>query len=300
MSPNLIDKSLQMSFEQVEIKQEPTQLKNMHKYVQDMKLALKHRSNQEKLKLKNMLKKRRISDKTYKKEKQIIEKWVEAESKQISNTKNILIQGWMQANEIIGHLEKDKDQVYKRIDSIRGRQSPKSEMSEGFSTLSFWRSDNSFGTINASAISHHNSSKFNWTADYDVCNNLRRRNRSRHNHLKLELKQRSNQKIPVTTESNIIKTSQKSIEKLINNEDKSESLNWNKSDGHTPSDRIHDHDEGYIDKCVQDIKEFYKEKGQVPDKSDSSKSSSFHMGDTANNDIGTFNTLNIYRERSFT
>lgn len=137
MSPNLTDKSLQMSFEEVKIKQEPTPLKNMQKYVEDMKLALKHRSNQEKLRLKDMLKTRRISDKAYKKEKQIIEKWVEAETKQISNTKSILIQGWMQANEIIGHLEKDKDQVYKRLDSIRGRLSPKSEMSEGFSALSF-------------------------------------------------------------------------------------------------------------------------------------------------------------------
>lgn len=287
MSPNLIDKSLQMSFEEVKIKQEPTPLKNMQKYVEDMKLALKHRSNQEKLRLKDMLKTRRISDKAYKKEKQIIEKWVEAETKQISNTKSILIQGWMQANEIIGHLEKDKDQVYKRLDSIRGRLSPKSEMSEGFSALSFWRSDNSFGTINASTISHHSNSKLNWTADYDICNNLRRRNRSRHNHLKLELKQRSSQKIPATTESNLIKVIQKSVEKQINNEDKSESLNWNKPDSHTPSERMNDPDEGYIDKCIKDIKEFYKDKKLAPEKSDSSKSSSFHMGDTPNNDAGT-------------
>lgn len=64
-------------------------------------------------------------------------------------------------------------------------------------------------------------------------------------------------------------------------------MNWNKPDSHTPSERMNDPDEGYIDKCIKDIKEFYKDKKLAPEKSDSSKSSSFHMGDTPNNDAGT-------------
>jgi hypothetical protein len=255
----------------------------MQSFVVDMKLALKNRSKQEKQKLKDMLKTRRISDKTYKREKQIIEKWVEAETKQITNTKSVLMQGWMQANEIIGHLEKDKDQVYKKIDSIRGVYSPISEMSEQFSALSFCRSDNSICTINVSNTSHHSNSRLNWTADYDVCNNLRR-NRSRHKHIKFDLNRRSSQTIPVTAESNIVNINQKSIDKVISIKEKSESLSWGKPDDHTPSDIIHEANSGYINKCVQDIKQIYNVDRVVHDKSESSLSSNFHMEVKVNND----------------
>ena len=73
-----------------------------------MEWALKQRVKDEKSKLKSLLKNKRISDRSYKQKREFIEKWVEAERKQIKSTKNILIQGWMKANEIINHLEKDK------------------------------------------------------------------------------------------------------------------------------------------------------------------------------------------------
>jgi hypothetical protein len=116
-----------------------------------------------------------------------------------------------------------------------------------------------------------------------------RRNRSRHKHIKFDLNRRSSQTIPVTTESNIVKTNQKSIDKVISFKDKSESLSWGKADEHTPSDVVHEVNSGYINKCIQDIKEYYKDDQVVHDKSESSMSSNFHMEVKVNNDAGNFN-----------
>lgn len=156
-------------------------------YADDMDLALKQREKDEKSKLKSLLKTKRISDRTYKEKREFIEKWVEAERKQIIKTKNILIQGWMKANEIISHLEKDKHNVSKIIKGRREVHSPTSQSTSKISSLSFWRSNNSFGQNNKSSLSNIDSNWLNYTYEDDVWNNLRRRVASKWKHLKFNI-----------------------------------------------------------------------------------------------------------------
>ena len=175
------DKSIQM------LNQPEERISDVHSYVKNMDQALCKREKQEKIKLRNKLKNRRISDKSYKHEKQVLEKWVEGERTQIKKTKNILLQGWMKANEIIGHLEKDKMDLFRKLEEKRGRLSPTSQ-SSNFSVISFCRSDNSFGTLNASALSNARN-QLNFTTEYDVCNNLRRRSKPKHKRCNFRMKE---------------------------------------------------------------------------------------------------------------
>ena len=263
--------------------------------------------NTKKRKLNNLLKTRRISDRHYKNKKQAIEKWVEAERKQIKSTKNMLLQGWMKANEIIGHLAKDKYKVIQGIQDKRRKLSPTSQLSMDVSNLSFCRSDNSFGTNEPSSFSQVNKSHLNYTSDYDVCNNLRRMSRPRHKQCKFNV--RSNiinkakqlqvakadsgpkiedtkqplkpfepQQDPTTEKQVLVKEINKPKNTVITPDEKSksESLNWDPAEGQSSYDK----NEGYINQCIQDIRKYYADKvldKEISDKSYSSHSSSFNM-----------------------
>lgn len=157
------DKSIQ-----IEAPSPPSKVvvKGLHDYSEEMDAALKHRAHQEKNKLKTLLKNRRISDRSYKRKKQIVEKWVESEALQIQKTQRLLLQGWMKANEIIAHLEKDKSKVNRVIEDRRSKMSPTSQNTSNFSAISFCRSENSVAGVSNSSFS--NMSNLNHTTDYEV------------------------------------------------------------------------------------------------------------------------------------
>lgn len=93
----------------------------------------------------------------------------------------------MKANEIIGHLEKDKNNVSKIIKGRRELHSPNSLSTSKISSLSFWRSNNSFGLNNKSSLSNIDLNWLNYTYEDDVWNNLRRRTQSKSKHLKFNI-----------------------------------------------------------------------------------------------------------------
>ena len=150
-------------------------------YVRDMNNALKIREKDKRTQLKNLLKNKRISDKNYKNKKELIEKWVDVEKKQIIETHNILLQGWMKANEIVSHLKKNKNDVTRMIEERRSCLSPNSSNSNA-SIISFCRSNNSLSLLSKSSLSNVANANLNYTSDFDICNSLRRRSRPRHKH----------------------------------------------------------------------------------------------------------------------
>ena len=87
----------------------------------------------------------------------------------------------MKANEIINHLKKNKNDVTRMIEERRSCLSPSSSNSNA-SVISFCRSNNSLSLLGKSSLSNVADTNLNYTSDFDICNNLRRKNRPRHKH----------------------------------------------------------------------------------------------------------------------
>ena len=194
--------------------------------------------------------------------------------------------------------------------------SPTSQNTSKMSWLSFWRSDNSFGIDNKSSLSNIDLNYLNYTSDYDACNSLRRRVKSKTKHLKFSIHSNSNKKIqrreidpqdqniyqivqqdvlvsksddnfPIEEESkDSSPDKQTRVLQIPKKEKSSESINWENKEEEAS------HGARYIDKCIEDIKKYYElskleEKKKISEeyedynnfihKSNSSKSSSFWM-----------------------
>ena len=239
-----------------------------------------------------MLKNRRISDKSYRRKKEVIERWVESENKQIKQTKNMLVQGWMKANEIIGHLGKDRDKVYRKIEQRRGRLSPTSQSSI-VSGLSFWRSDNSFGTLNGSSFSHNWNKSLNRTSDNGGWNSLRRRNVSRPNQSKFKINTIASKiaknKIEEISNFEIVppKISKEKLKEEIYKADLSSgSLDWEEGvDSKKIEEDKHDSVE-YINQEYKNIVKYYQQNmNKEKSSSSSSKSSEFQPANDSKSSI---------------
>ena len=168
--PQPVSKSSQVDpVEESKVKiSEPDSQNSVRNYIKNMNEALKLREKSERLDLKNQLKHKRISDKTYKNKRDLIEKWVDSEKKQIIDTRKILLQGWMKANEIISHLGKNKTNVAKIIDDRRSCKSPNSINNSNYSAISFCRSDNELSLLNRSQFSNGADDNLNYTSDFDI------------------------------------------------------------------------------------------------------------------------------------
>lgn len=285
------EKGIQMSVQESEENKQDIQNDNLHEYIVSMNYALNQRERQEKKRLKNMLKNKRISSKSYSHKKQVLEKWVDSKKSQIQKTKNLLFQGWMAANEIIGHLEKDKSEVFKRLESKRGRLSPSSQSSNP-SSFSFCLSNNSIGSINTSNLTTTSKQNPNRTVDFDICNKLRNRGRPRPTHCKFiknKVLEKIKGKLEGSRESDIGSEKDRAIEEVSQDsspdkqpppkrKDESGSLDWAPVD--YPETLEEFKEDGYINQCISDIKQYYKGKQEVSSEESSqqsSDSSSFNM-----------------------
>ena len=71
-----------------------------------------------------------------------------------------------------------------------------------------------------------------------------------------------------------------------------ESFDWEPSEEHASYDNLREKEEGYINKCIADIKQYYRDPTSDPnvvENSDSSQSSSFNMG----KDLKSYNSNNF-------
>lgn len=275
----MYDKSLQMTEinSEQEIIKEPW-IKNIKKYIEDMNIALKNRKSEKKNSLREMLRNKKISDRGYKKRKQGIEKWVNKEMSQIKQTKNMLMQGWMKASEIIAHLEKGKNKVFKKIEERRNQVSLTSQ-SSNLSELSFWRSNNSFGNFNDSEFSQNLEEDLNLTTDYGACNKLRRKGRLKHMVFKFKMEKnlgvkRQLNSVEMASSLEILPKVTPFKEEVKKDETSSESMIWEQDD--LPKEENKELNEGYINKWVQDIKNYYQ-KNTEKIEPESSSSSDFNM-----------------------
>lgn len=138
-------------------------------HIHEMNNALKQKEKDQILEIKSLLRNNEISGKTFKHHKEMIEKWVDAEKQQIRTTKKILLQGWMKANEIMNHLEQDKNDVNMMIYHKRAAQGSNSNNNSYYSAISNCRSDSSFSQVEKSSATNltvlHKPQK---STDFDI------------------------------------------------------------------------------------------------------------------------------------
>ena len=92
-------------------------IENIDVYVEGLGKALLAKQEHEMTELQAMLSQRKISEKSFKKRKLHIERWVEAKRRKIETTKSMLVQGWMQARQIMDTLAQEKLKMAKLLDS---------------------------------------------------------------------------------------------------------------------------------------------------------------------------------------
>jgi hypothetical protein len=87
----------------------------MHNFIDGVEKALIQKKEKEKAKIEKAFRASQISPRTYQKKNKEIEMWVDQEEVNLKKKKKLILQGWMQASDIITRLDDEMDNVKNKL-----------------------------------------------------------------------------------------------------------------------------------------------------------------------------------------